>query len=529
MVKSIETIKPDFILLFATEKAVLDGWTRCIESYLERHESDFASYQIIKLKPSMLQAVNFFNKTMSVLRHLETLDNIKDLIIDQTSGPGMLRSIVAFAFQNWAKKQNIPFSVSYVDPDKQAFRQVKFLSSSELEEIEIPIKLIFKTEPILEHLLLYLPDQEGHDFKQLNFRDAPDDLALEKLKIFKKNLTLRFLFCSWLQCSIQYEIVNNPPELYQTDSIKQLLENFEQDLLQLLGESGIAVNYKNQIIELLKEHFANPAIFKDFFRYLCKNLFSNKSPSFENSFNRLKEEFLYNNSRALEAKETIKIWNQIYLKAQSFRIYAEKDLAETYRNPGSEFSAKKDQFLDSFLSRRGLNKFRRLFVGQKIGFSFESVLEEEVRRIISGNKRLKEEIVSCYTGVKCKKNNQVLLELDILIMFKTGQLLIFEAKTSSKSATRKDMESRVKNLKDLLGAKANLVVVYPFIKKDLDAIQDLNEEYFCSAWEFGLPEFSGWYNYLRDSMHEFQRRIIGFDELEKELLRQLPFGSSANT
>ena len=91
-------------------------------------------------------------------------------------------------------------------------------------------------------------------------------------------------------------------------------------------------------------------------------------------------------------------------------------------------------------------------------------------------------------------------------------------------AQKKDMDARVKNLGDLMGNKSEMVIVYPFIKSDLDFIsnsKDCEESYFEKVWDYGLPEFNKWYNYMSDSRYNHQRRIIGFDELESIMLKKI--------
>jgi hypothetical protein len=83
------------------------------------------------------------------------------------------------------------------------------------------------------------------------------------------------------------------------------------------------------------------------------------------------------------------------------------------------------------------------------------------------------------------------------------------------------MESRLKNLRDLLGAYTELIVIFPFNHKDVEAILSYDQEYFEKCWRFGIPDLQQWVSILQPGAVNKERKIIGFDMLEPELLKKL--------
>ncbi|HQN73192.1 MAG TPA: hypothetical protein PLB16_07235, partial [bacterium] len=150
---------------------------------------------------------------------------------------------------------------------------------------------------------------------------------------------------------------------------------------------------------------------------------------------------------------------------------------------------------------------------------FEEMLCCELYCYQNSCKNSADKIHAIYHGIEVdlgkensdKKSN--VMELDALVIKKTGNLLNFEAKTHFSSAPRKDMFSRIKNIKDYGGAKAKTYLVFPLTRDDIERIKDWvpGEEFnFCAT-----PD--GWKNYIKTTEIEEDIKIIGFDEIGKEL------------
>ncbi len=148
------------------------------------------------------------------------------------------------------------------------------------------------------------------------------------------------------------------------------------------------------------------------------------------------------------------------------------------------------------------------FFEEKTKFTqtFEDVVSSSVTNLILNDKELLDKVEAVAGGVEILQEGRKKIEIDTLILLKTGDIIALETKTAfalKGLSSQKDLESRIKNIRDLTGAYTKWALVFPFTRNDLG---DKKNDF--------LRNFS---NKIENSWHSKDKKILMIDELEKYL------------
>jgi len=117
-----------------------------------------------------------------------------------------------------------------------------------------------------------------------------------------------------------------------------------------------------------------------------------------------------------------------------------------------------------------------LQANQSIDKLFEELVTVAIIKAITDSPELTEKVNSIYGNVKLVVDKTIKLEIDSLIMLKTGDLIAFEAKTGFNTrliSSQKDLESRIKNIRDLTGAYTQWALIFPYNQEELKLLPNL--------------------------------------------------------
>jgi hypothetical protein len=112
-------------------------------------------------------------------------------------------------------------------------------------------------------------------------------------------------------------------------------------------------------------------------------------------------------------------------------------------------------------------------------------------------------------------------EFDTLLLHASGDMLVLEAKTHHSSAGHKDMESRIKQLRDLGGAYNQFYLVFPLVRADLDALAAGNAPPALAGGSSSLADTDLWVEFMRRVGASRDQRILGIDEISKTIAADL--------
>ncbi|HQN73193.1 MAG TPA: hypothetical protein PLB16_07240 [bacterium] len=150
------------------------------------------------------------------------------------------------------------------------------------------------------------------------------------------------------------------------------------------------------------------------------------------------------------------------------------------------------------------------FLGKKSFTTiFENIISNMCVDIISKDKKLTEIVSGVFGGIKVadvKESRKAKFEIDTLILLKTGDIVALETKTAfglANISSQKDLESRIKNIRDFTGAYTKWALIFPFTREDLHKPTDKYLQGFAYK--------------TRDSWHSKDKRILMIDELESYL------------
>jgi hypothetical protein len=145
----------------------------------------------------------------------------------------------------------------------------------------------------------------------------------------------------------------------------------------------------------------------------------------------------------------------------------------------------------------------------KLSFTFEEIVNYKILSLIERNQNIREKIVSVYSNLKVGKTlKKTDIEIDCLILLKSGNIVNVEVKQHYSSSKIKDLDARLENGKNTLGAKAKFCLVFPLYSNDLSP----NEDNPISK----KPAWGNYVNNVLSNKKGFKHQY--FDELKNYLL-----------
>ncbi len=150
---------------------------------------------------------------------------------------------------------------------------------------------------------------------------------------------------------------------------------------------------------------------------------------------------------------------------------------------------------------------------------FEQWVACEVEHLVRQEAALREKVQEVASRVEVVSETSVVMELDVLVLLRTGDLLHLECKTHYHSGNQaqgsflKDIKSRVKALEDYTGAYSEFSIVFPLTEEDIRQLK-AHDEKSLRAKKFAKP--SDWWNTL-ERLEEEGVDIVPVDRLREKL------------
>ncbi len=106
-----------------------------------------------------------------------------------------------------------------------------------------------------------------------------------------------------------------------------------------------------------------------------------------------------------------------------------------------------------------------------------------------------------------------LAEFDAVALAWTGDLAVVEAKTHHSTATHKDIESRIKQLRDHGGAGSAYYIVYPMLQSEIEVLQSGDNRRVSELNDSWISDLPTWFNYAAEAGRTRDQKLIGLDQL----------------
>lgn len=541
LTKAISHIEPDRIITFLTLEASkwIESVEKVIKYYLEykKFENNVAKLVELGQKNDKELVQKIYEGIKGFLKDSEK--NI-ELFCPITLGTAFHKIALPEILSVVSHELDIPFKLVHINADDVSIIQGKGLEvTSTHEDIKPPYFII---NDIRKRFSIY---------GDLSFKKSP-------ILVWKKNETSLF--------EVKVEAYKKLREaFFQNPDIRREMNGYIDDAKNAIKDTVQAkhISLKNEIkkaIQIASQNLGKElavdaqkvesAFTLGFFKVLhqfCEKNYNIKYWVEEIKISGIDEMFkIYNSSYKVGLNKSIykfRFSNPVKGKRKSdFELKLDKSIKKFINNIKSclidtfikaVHAAGLEDKVDSIVSGSikteqldfTLKEIQRNATGKQKNFSskisdlFEEMLCCELYEYQRCGEKKSDKVHAIYHGVELdlgKKNSDKrsnAMELDALVLKKTGNLLNFEAKTHISSAPRKDMFSRIKNVKDYGGAKAKTYLVFPLLRKDIDKIKE---------WKPGLEfEFctkpDRWKNYINETETESDINVIGFDEIKLEM------------
>lgn len=176
------------------------------------------------------------------------------------------------------------------------------------------------------------------------------------------------------------------------------------------------------------------------------------------------------------------------------------------------------KFHQAYLADRGFQGATPWLANQdaKVGEIFEDCLARGVLQAIV-NSSLADLVGGVYQGVELMENDRPVAEFDTLVLFRTGDLLVFEAKTHYENADRKKIQANTKQFRDCGGAYGRYLLVFPLVQEELDGLIAEDPSLMGRWQEAGIEDVSRWARAVRSLLSARDAKMIGLDRLAMEI------------
>ncbi|MBM4345318.1 MAG: hypothetical protein FJ100_18255 [Deltaproteobacteria bacterium] len=92
-------------------------------------------------------------------------------------------------------------------------------------------------------------------------------------------------------------------------------------------------------------------------------------------------------------------------------------------------------------------------------------------------------------------------------------MAVIEAKSHHATAKHKDIESRIKQLRDHGGGASGYFIVYPLLQAEIDVLQSGDRARGGELGDSWLSDPIPWFNYAADAARTRDQKLIGLDRL----------------
>jgi hypothetical protein len=377
LVKILETLQPEIIYIFLTEFARKNNWHQSIKRHLERKKTIFPKFEFLQLTNNEEQPQHFFEKLKLVHEKTSDSTEIKQILIDQTTGLGILRAVLTTYFQNWARENNTNFSLTYANANNQNITRLDLIDNKNIKQHDIAVKIHYLQEPLIERLSLYTEDEiNDNHFEVLNYKQQltnPDQLMLKQ---FKNKLELRYWLTSYIECFYQNQ-VQQCLKNKRKSCITRFLQ-IKEELINKTQNSRLPETLKKELNKELEAFFEQKNSFS-LTRHL-QNFFQNNTDWLENEFVTNLKACINRNQEQKQSK-FLKEFKQNLLQTgreqlKNFRNEIDKDAKELLNQLKDEKEIFRNHFEDFKASY--IPDAAAAILKQTSGFAFEDLLQKDV-------------------------------------------------------------------------------------------------------------------------------------------------------
>ncbi len=519
LAKILDTIEPEYIFLWDTEYAKKKQFdikaTITVNLYLKEKNLNSENYNI-SINKAFAESNYLFNQINEYLDSI--INNEKDfkIFIDITGGKGLIASYLTF----FSITSDRLIYISYCDfiTDSIIYFNLK---NKKLIENKKKINLSFAIKN-LENRIKINDLTYNQNYKTIYYNDKTEYFRnnSDKMEILLKSFNdtnLRKLFNSYDELLNTWLNKTIIPRLIEINDYKPFFTKVINGKIKTIFQ--VSEKNKSKISNILINRF-NDAFNRDF---SPKNIFNKTENELEHIF-RIMNKDLQSKIIDLLDYDTNKD------KKKLFKIFFNKIKTEIYNEINLQSLKRNDKLITSHVSM----EYRKEMISdyckeknisdktivsflhsKKLSALFEDIVNYKIYKIIKENKKISAKISSVYSNVilsKNKKNSS--LEIDSFILLTSGNVLNYEVKQHYNSVKSKDLDARIKNMKDLIGSETKFRIIFPIYSTDLD-LTDPNKESF-------IEKSSQWINIINDIIkNKKELKIIFFDELEKALSNDL--------
>lgn len=526
LIKLVQAMKPDILFLILTDKAGKMRWGKNLLQYLGERPDLVKEIKQVNL-PRDLTPLTFKEEILRRINELPT-GNTTELVIDTTSGLGIYRLLIHELFRVWAAENELILQIVYCDGDRRVIQKVSIIETEWREE-SIPVGFTYIDSPVRERLAIHGTQLAGGTPPKLVWSSRKGGSCFPATDKFSKqlfnNAGFRHLLAnSFARC--KYYLLHKKALESKTDLHNVVLQ-YQTVLKKRLAEiyQRFPRNYLDQKI---RRFWSGIRCFSDplspDLKHFCLLVAGNTGVN-------IKSDLCDGISKLLDEDEVK--FREKELK-DSFRSDADKFCCDLNNILTSQWRIIKDHpfsmndseykaFLLKTTTEECGESTAEHFV-QPLGPLFERLATNHLISIIQRRNDLSSKIDSIYTGVLCanEDGSMATIEIDILIILVSGDLIVVEVKTNNEMAKRKDIESRIKNLRDCTGAYSDFFMVFPFLQREIEAIRTRDPEIMKTFFhKYGMWNFDNWSQFFSGVEQLRDQHLIGIDALESELEKKI--------
>jgi hypothetical protein len=488
MAKLVGTLQPRALLLLETAHSKEKGWAQHLTPGLRACWPN-----LTVCGPEQIEGEDATRFAASVRAawssHRASLpEELDELLVDTTTGMGLLRFLLVEIVRDLPGALSIPSALVYCDSEQGVVRRLSRGSSGWTED-DLQINIHLEGDPLRMRSLLY--GFSGSDIQASKVWPCTLQAPLQKHSTLAESTlnhqSLRVLFASYPLIESHWNRVLNckrdvrlAPQRFKsllassTSSLDKALAASVRDAINVwLGGGGEGGQYWDALV--LRSKRAGEELKVRIKKAVTK--FTQKIPG-----TRLDADAITEN--------IARHWSGF--------VGAVEKPAPTL--PKSRGSAVQDYLAKHNLSVLASHLPRNT---SELSDAFEDIVSWHAVDGVAKTAESPEiaSIVAVYRKVKVFRNGIQLTEIDTLIIYRSGDLAVIEAKAHYASAKAKDIDARIKNWRDHLGAKTRACLVFPWTSKDLAAIDERQPI---------VPDVADWKNYKSQA----KLNIQGLDQIK---------------
>jgi len=530
LAKILDTLKPTKIFLIDTEtyskiNELDKKANKTIKLYLSTMDKT-KSKGVISLKDENDNPNVLFLKIKKYLTSIQIKES--DLIyFDITGGKSLTASIMTVINTRISQIFKCHTFITYCDYSTNSiisFNQNDEKMSCSSTKIQLDFAVKNLENRIYINNITFLKDST-HFISYEKSSNKCELLKNNRLKFLSEQMNkaeFRKIFNSFNELITDWIISNIVPTKIPDFHFDTVVSKLTEESIKKEIKDNFSIELHNRIYDILLSNlkkamdfdYFNVSLLLDFFK---KNEFNKAYELIDKNCKTQIANLLYENKVHQEITKCLKHSNSI-IKSFRARLLEEINLLSlsviqelVTPNPPMIYA---EQMLSDYC-KNILNDevlFQQLYFNnefQKMSLLFEDIVNYKITEIILNNQELLDKVNGIYANVTLGKDeNTSLIEFDTLIMLNDGNFLNYEVKQHFSSATVKDLDARVENLKELLGPKNKFKIIYPVTESELQNEDLLNVQ----RWNKRLSDFE---------LMKKPYKVLYFDKIEESLIKDI--------